>query len=183
MATAAAEAVIAVATFKAIYPLPAAQRVGVGTASRKNGCGEDRVNSPGRTVREADLLDIVIAAGKPVFDSELIIAIDQEEKVKTNAMQQKIRGVDASTKNNPIHAAIAKVVDRIFAIADLEQIGITKVGIAGLQHIIAAAARKAAATADAVVASSAAQRIHPGVIADQVVAVAAIEQVIAAATV
>ena len=182
MATAAAEAVIASATFEAIYPLPAAQRVGVDAASRKNGCGEDRVDSPGRAVREVDLLDIVMAAGKPVFDSELIIAIDQEEKVKTNAMQRKIRWVDATTKNNPIHAAIAKVVDHIFAIADLVQIGITKPGIA-LQLVIAAAARKAAPTADAVVASSAAQRVQPGVIADQVVAVAAFNQVIAAATV
>ena len=98
-------------------------------------------------------------------------------------MQGKGRGVDSSTKHNPIDAAIAEVVDRILAIADLEQIAITEVGIAGLQHVIAAAARKAAATADAVVAGSSSQRVQPGVVADQVVAVAAIEQVIAAATV
>ena len=98
-------------------------------------------------------------------------------------MQGKSRGVDSSTKHNPIDAAIAKVVDRILAIADLEQIAITEVGIAGLQHIIAAAARKAAAAADAVVAGSTAQAVQAGVVADQVVAVAAIEQVIAAATV
>ena len=70
--------------------MPADQIISVGTAGRDDRCGENGVDIPGSSVREADLLNVLVATGKPVFDGEVIIGINEKAQILTNTMECKL---------------------------------------------------------------------------------------------
>ena len=50
----------------------------------------------------------------------MVIGIDLKAQIQADAMERKFAGVDAGTKRNDINAAIAKIINDVLAITDLE---------------------------------------------------------------
>ena len=63
---------------------------------------------------------MLVAAGKPVFDGKMVIGINEKAQIQANTMQRQFAWVDACTKWNGISSHIAKIINNILAIADME---------------------------------------------------------------
>ena len=163
--------------------MPADQIICVGTASRDDWCGKNGVNIPSSAITKANLLDVLVATSKPVLDGELVIGIDLKAQILANAVKRKFGRIDACTKRNDICSRIAKIIDDVLAITKLEKISVTKPDIGSLQQVIATAAGECTAGTDGVVAGPTHKGVDTGVICDQVVALTAIDDVVADGTI
>ena len=61
-----------------------------------------------------------MAAREPVFDGEMVIGINEKAQILANTMQRQLARANACTKRNGISAHIAKIIDDVLAITDLE---------------------------------------------------------------
>ena len=62
----------------------------------------------------------MVAAGEPVFYREMVIGIDLKAQILANTMERQLTWFDVCTKQNNISVHIAKIIDDVLAIADLE---------------------------------------------------------------